>query len=1579
MPTGHRRRGTRTARHGRAALSTALLATVVALSAHTGAQSGRQTAVPDAYPNFDIRTDRAFAPDGYLDRVASQTPIAASDLLGRDRIDAIARLVGQGTVDVTVASELGTLEVISATRDAAFLRGASSDRVNTLRGFIAEHSAALALAPDQIDALEVVADYVNPSGNLAWTELEQRLNGLPVFRGYIRGAFTPDGALVRTTGQLAPGLIASSLASAPSVSAADALSRAAASVGWDVPAETLVQKGGVAVGSRITFERGTLADEPAAWLLYFPFGSGTARLAWATEIWGDPQTYLVVVDAEDGTLLFRKSLTESQTQSATYVVYNDDSPAPSSPTSATPGAGFQAPYIARQAIALIGNEGPNTFNNLGWITDGGNVTAGNNVEAGVDRVAPDGIDATVTGVSRVFNFSYNPETEEPLTTLAYERGAVVNLFYWTNRYHDLTYLLGFTEQARNYQHDNFGRGGAANDRISAEAQDASGTNNANFSVGVDGTRGRMQMFIWTGPTPDREGALDRDIIWHELTHGLSNRLHANATGLNSNMSRGMGEGWSDFYMRALGATADEDVNGVYALSGWATRQLHNDSNFHDNYYYGIRRFPYAVRAATGGPLNRPHNPLTFADIDATQINISEGAYPKGPGGSGIADQVHNLGEVWAIALLEVRARFITRLGFAEGNRRILQVVTDAMKANPANPTFLQGRDSILAMVAANPTGTPEDIADVWAGFATRGMGMLASIESPGTGGNDARVTESFLKPGDPVPTFSINDVSFAEGNGGTTTATFTVSTGAVALNAVRVSFATADSTASSVSAAPSVATPISVPSSGAATPYPAPLVVSSASGPIQNLRVRLEGISHVFPGDLDILLVGPGGQKVVLMSDAGGTGDLVGASLTFADGAAPLPESQITPGGTYAPTDLLPGDTMEAPAPGGPYGTSLAVFNNTDPNGTWSLFVQDDLAGFTGSLTGYTLLISGPGSDYVAKSGELVFAPGTTAQTFEITINGDATQESDETFFINLSNPIGGLLGDPQAIGTILSDDGPPPVSAGDSFVTTLNTPLTVPAPGVLANDNSNGIAGFSAVLVSPVSSGTLLLNSNGGFNYTPAAGFVGSASFTYRSTTIAGPGNTATVTIAVNPLAPSSSNDTYATSFNTALVVGAPGILANDNSNGGGGLTAAVVSGVSNGTLTLATNGAFVYEPAAAFVGSDSFTYRATNIVGAGNLATVTLNVATAPPPTAASDAFSTSFNAPLVIPAPGVLANDTTNGGGPMTAVLVTTVANGTLALAPNGGFSYTPSSGFSGTDSFTYRTSTAGGGLGNVAAVTLTVNEPATPQPPTSLVVSSIVGNLVTFRWTPPAVGPAPTGYVVAGGLNPGEVLASLPTGQSAPIFSVTVPVGAFYVRVHTLAGGVPSDASNEIRIFVNVPVPPSAPANLLGAVNGSALQLAWRNTFGGGAPAAMMLDVSGSANVSLPLGAIDTFSATVAPGTYTFSVRATNVAGSSPASNAVTLNVPAACSGVPLAPANFLAYKVGNTIHVVWDPPASGPAPSGYVIQVTGSANLTLPLAARSISGAVPPGTYNLHVSATNACGTGPATAQTITVP
>lgn len=269
---------------------------------------------------------------------------------------------------------------------------------------------------------------------------------------------------------------------------------------------------------------------------------------------------------------------------------------------------------------------------------------------------------------------------------------------------------------------------------------------------------------------------------------------------------------------------------------------------------------------------------------------------------------------------------------------------------------------------------------------------------------------------------------------------------------------------------------------------------------------------------------------------------------------------------------------------------------------------------------------------------------------------------------------------------------------------------------------------------------------------------------------------------------------------------------------------------------------------------------------------------------------------------------------------------------------------------------------------------------PTPlPSGLTVESVVGNQVTVRWTPPSSAAA-TGYVLQGGIAPGQTLASVPTGSTATRFSFTAPTGIFYLRMVAQTAGGNSAPSNEVLAYVNVPAPPSPPAALLGLANGSQLGLSWRNTAGGGTPAAMRVEVSGAISATLPIPVGETFAFSgVPPGTYSFAVRAANSAGTSSPSAPVTLTFPGTCA-TPQPPANLQVTRGGNQLAVTWEPPANGAAVGSYVLNVSGPMSLAIPLATRSIGGAVPPGTYSFTVRAVNACGQGAVSAaQAVTVP
>jgi hypothetical protein len=654
--------------------------------------------------------------------------------------------------ELNIAHVVGT----DVLKSGAFLTEAGGKsregRESLVRGFLYQNKALYGLTAEQVSELRTFANYTNPAGNLSFVEMAQEVNGIPVFMGEIRAVIARNGELARTINNLVPGLDYQAMEKTPG-HPKDAIIAAAKAINRQATDADLQLKTSASDGQKLTFERGQFDGETTAELVYFPIEPGVATLAWRVLLWEPVAAYYVMVDATNGRLLWRQNITADQSESATYTIYNRQNPAPLSPSTATPGSGIQGAGIPRVTVTFIGNEGPLNFNNNGWITNGGNTTTGNNVDAGLDRVTPNGIDPTgrPTGSpNRVFTFAYNPPplgTDDPLT-VPHQNGAVTNLFYWNNVYHDVLYQLGFTEQARNFQLDNFGRGGVANDRVMAEAQDFSGTNNANMSPTSDGQAPRMQMYLWSAPTPDRDGDLDAEIIIHEYTHGLSGRTHANGSGLTSAQGGGMGEGWGDFFGRSVTSNASEDVNGLYSTGSYSTLQFNGEGT--DNYYYGIRRFPYAVRSNTGGPMNRPHSPLTYADVDPAQENVTDGAYAKNPAianGTG----VHNMGENWCNMLLEVRARMITRLGYAVGNQRMMQLVVDGMKLDPTGAalTMVSARNAIIAADQAGFAGA--DTGDIWAGFAARGCGFGAST-------NGTAVVESFLLPNlQQGPTFSFSD------------------------------------------------------------------------------------------------------------------------------------------------------------------------------------------------------------------------------------------------------------------------------------------------------------------------------------------------------------------------------------------------------------------------------------------------------------------------------------------------------------------------------------------------------------------------------------------------------------------------------------------------------------------------------------------------------------------------------------------------------------------------------------------------------------------------------------------------------
>ncbi|MGA9768898.1 MAG: HYR domain-containing protein [Blastocatellia bacterium] len=146
---------------------------------------------------------------------------------------------------------------------------------------------------------------------------------------------------------------------------------------------------------------------------------------------------------------------------------------------------------------------------------------------------------------------------------------------------------------------------------------------------------------------------------------------------------------------------------------------------------------------------------------------------------------------------------------------------------------------------------------------------------------------------------------------------------------------------------------ITINDAGVATPYPSSLAISGLTGVVSNVTVTLNNLSHTVPDDIDILLVGPGGQNAIIMSDVGGSIAVSGVTLTLDDAAAnSLPDTGPLVSGTFKPTSAGGVDIFPPPAPVPSGASALSVFNGTDPNGTWSLYIRDDTGTEAGSLAG---------------------------------------------------------------------------------------------------------------------------------------------------------------------------------------------------------------------------------------------------------------------------------------------------------------------------------------------------------------------------------------------------------------------------------------------------------------------------------------------------------------------------------------------------------------------------------------------------------------------------------------------------
>ncbi|HKP82193.1 MAG TPA: M36 family metallopeptidase [Pyrinomonadaceae bacterium] len=680
-----------------------------------------QASTNRALPNFDIRrTDRGEFNDMDLSS-ASGKQAAMQNARTRSRASAAEQFRSSLRTEHAknlraVVNEAGAMKDFFI--DGATLSEPQSDTAdNIARKFLKRNNAVFALSSANVDELKLENED-NDRGT-AFLNYTQTVDGLKVFEGEVKVVVNKNGEVLNVRqGFLADG---PPLKRKGAMNEAKAIAKAFEHAGRNVFPSFVENYSRASATEMSRFANpidlnleDVLSEQNVVRV------GGESRLAWHVYVdVGPDEWYEILLDAYTGELLLRHNLYLFEAQGTVYTEAPDKG--------------------ARQLVSFVGDTVINT--SAGWMGTS-TVTTGNNVEAYLDtdaNNAPDNNNGAGLSVGHAsaanqdFTFPFST-TVDPRTQQA---AVVTNLFYYNNIMHDFSYNLGFTETARNFQVNNFGRGGVGNDSVRAEAQDGSGTNNANFATPPDGQRPRMQQYLFTSPNPDRDSSVDGDVVFHEYGHGISNRLIGNgSTALSGIQSGAMGEGWSDYWATTIN---NDGAVGEYVTNNPA----------------GIRRAAYTVPAAA------VHD--SYADFTGSSV--------------------HNDGEIWAATLWDLR----TQLGATITDL----IVLNGMKFTPTRPSYLNARDGII-QADQNLNGGANRCA-IWTVFARHGMGVSAV-------GNDGTTHVAATDvPADCGGTcsFSINptSASFAAA-GGTGTVTVTTSAGCNWTAASNNSFITVTSGAS---------------------------------------------------------------------------------------------------------------------------------------------------------------------------------------------------------------------------------------------------------------------------------------------------------------------------------------------------------------------------------------------------------------------------------------------------------------------------------------------------------------------------------------------------------------------------------------------------------------------------------------------------------------------------------------------------------------------------------------------------------------------------------------------------------------
>jgi extracellular elastinolytic metalloproteinase len=574
------------------------------------------------------------------------------------------------------------------------------------RAFLAEHHEVLGLGRDDLDSLVLGRSYSGLNESITHLRFDQVVDDIPVFGADVRIHLNEVGQIVWLSSSAVP--LAIPIAN-PQLSAVAAAQLAAANVRPALGYQAQIRASAIGPTRSTVFERGPFRRELESSLVLFPVAGG-ATLAWQVEVEpeGFPQSYVVLVDADSGAILWRHNRV-NYAQGAGNVLQSDATMAidPRKPDEHPAGDGASSASDPPNGCPPLNNLDnrplDSQFRDSATVLFNSGLLEGNNGSAYRSTTGNPGAAGTLMSGVWHFDFAFNTADF-----------AETQLFLLANFLHDFFYDLGFDEPSANFQEDNFGRGGIGSDGLNANARStrAPGRNNAIFTTPVDdGENPSMEMFLWDGSgcwsedvdgdgSQDLDGTIDSDTVIHEFHHGVGHRL-IGGLGLVGKESNAIGEGGGDFFAYS--------VNGDTVLSEYSVPPD------------GIRQI----------------NAKTYGEFVCA--------------GDETCSPPHFNGEIWANTLWDLRERYRTDLvggSEAQGIHRLHTTYIGGLKLAPAAPTMLDLRDAMLQDdLLRNPDvsapGGSQNYCRLWEGFAARGMG-LGALDTNDTGIN--AVIERFNLP-----------------------------------------------------------------------------------------------------------------------------------------------------------------------------------------------------------------------------------------------------------------------------------------------------------------------------------------------------------------------------------------------------------------------------------------------------------------------------------------------------------------------------------------------------------------------------------------------------------------------------------------------------------------------------------------------------------------------------------------------------------------------------------------------------------------------------------------------------------------